>query len=170
MTAFLDLELVGDAVEVERMLVYLDSIFSGPGVVAFLAGNVGPYLRDRARDRFFQEGDSASGAWAPLSPASQEVRSRLQVGADHPINRRTGELEEYITQSQWTVSMNALGATLSYPDEPPKTLSLKEKMRRAQEGSDHPPTVARPVLGVDEVDLAYVVSILVFFIQAGRVV
>jgi hypothetical protein len=164
---FLEIEMGGDFGQVNRMLDYLAGVLSPIGMAAFMATSVGPWLRSRAQDRFFEEGDSAVGKWAPLAQATQEVRARLQVGASGPINRRTGELENYITQSNWIITVNPLGVTLQYPSNPPRSQGLQEKMRTAQEGRLTPSTVPRPVLGMDEADLAYVLTSLAFLIEAG---
>lgn len=167
MTAFIDIEMVGDSAQVQRMLSYLNGLFSPPGMSAFLAATVGPYLESRARDRFMSEGDDVSGVWAPLESSTEEVRARYQVGASGPINRRTGELEDYITGQGWGLTAHALGATLQFPKNPPRSQAVREKMTAAQTGRTSPPTVPRPVLGVNERDLAFVVTSLAFLIEKG---
>jgi hypothetical protein len=166
-TGFLEIQMGGNPKEVNRMLNYLATVLSPIGMSVFMATSVGPWLRSRAQDRFFEEGDSAVGKWAPLADATREVRGRLGVGDANPINRRTGELEQYITQSRWMITATPLGVVLQYPSEPPSDRALREKMRTAQEGRSKPFTVPRPVLGMDEADLAYVLTSLAFLIQAG---
>lgn len=164
---FLDIEMGGDFKQVNRIIDYLATVLSPIGMAAFMATSVGPWLRSRAQDRFFEEGDSASGKWAPLAQATAEIRGRLGVGDTNPINRRTGALEQYITQSNWIINATPLGVTLQYPSNPPSDQATQEKIRTAQEGRVNPPTVARPVLGMDEADLAYVLTSLAFLIEAG---
>jgi hypothetical protein len=48
------------------------------------------------------------------------------------------------------------------------TGELAEKVKTAQQGKDNPRTVPRPVLGMNEVDLAFVLEGLSFFIQDGK--
>lgn len=156
-----------DTHSVELTLERLDTALSPGGIAAFLKGAVEPYIKERAQSRFDSEGDDVSGKWQPLSPATQDIRSRGEwsVGAAHPINVRTTELERYITKSQGLVAPNALGATLTYPGSPPGTSGLTEKMRTAQQGRSNPRTPPRPVIGVNEQDLAVAVEMLVFHVN-----
>lgn len=168
MTAgLIEIELVGDTTQVDMMLAYLDRILSPAGMGGFLGLNVGPYLQSRARDRFQSEGDDVTGPWAPLAPDTVEIRQRMGQMGDHPINRRTGELEDYVTQGQFRTVVHSLGATLTYPGNTPSRQSIRQKMETAQQGRISPPTVPRPVLGMNERDLMYVVTTLAFFIERG---
>lgn len=170
-TAFLDFQIVGDRNGVQAMLARLDSALSPVGLMFFLTGTVGPWVRHRAQERFQTEGDDVSGKWAPLAPATQEIRSRGEwpVGAASPINKRTGELENYITGSDALVVGHTLGATLTYPGTKTTRKSVLEKVKTAQQGRSNPRTPARPVLGLNERDLAYVVTMLAFHVKGGRV-
>lgn len=172
--AFIDLDMTGDTDGVMRMLRHLDTCFSVGGMTQFLGGDVAPYLRLRARGRFDEEGDDAVGSWAPLSQTSQRIRAHgAQTGqmpgitATHPINRRTGLMEDYITNGVGDVTPEGSGnISLHYPRRSvPARQGLQRKVRRAQLGDARTP--ARPVLGVSETDLFYVVSKLAFFIQKG---
>lgn len=169
MTAFLDIDIIGTTAQADRMLDYLYGILSPVSMGAFLGLNIGPYLQSRARDRFQQEGDDVSGEWHPLSQVTQEIRARAQYGPSHPINQRTGELVDYITKSQFSVVASDVGAILTYP--PKRTTSrrksLRAKMTAAQRGKIKPRTPARPVLGMNETDLAFVITTLAFYIQKG---
>jgi hypothetical protein len=165
-SGIIDFELVGDANEVTRMLVYLEAILSPPAMGAFLSLNVGPYLHDRARDRFMKEGDDVSGQWSPLATSTVEIRKRQGFGAG-PINRRTGELESYIVDNPAAVTVNTQGATLQFPGKTSTKKSLVQKMETAQTGRANPLTKARPVLGMNGNDLAYVITTLAYFVQKG---
>ena len=149
------------------MLNHLDSALSPVGLSAFLFGSVTPWLRQRAADRFASEGDDVSGKWEPLKESTIEFREHMGLGA-HPINRRTGELEEYITQGNGRIIATPLGASLAYPGTDTVSQHLTNKVKTAQSGKKYPRTPARPVLGVDEKDLAYVVTQLAFFVQRYR--
>lgn len=160
-----------DSQRVDAMLQRVDTAISPVGLMGFLTGVIGPYIRERASDRFASEGDDVSGKWAPLQPATQEIRSRGEwpVSATHPINVRTHELERFITQSNAAVWGHTLGASLRYPDKQPTRRSITQKMETAQRGRANPRTVARPVLGLNERDLAFTMQSLMFHIQtAGR--
>jgi hypothetical protein len=163
----IDIELIGDTHQVDMMLAYLDRLLSPAGMGAFLGLNVGPYLQSRARDRFQQEGDDVSGPWAPLASSTVEIRQRQGQSGAGPINRRTGELEAYVTEGQFRIVAHSLGATLTYPGNTPGRQSILQKMETAQTGRVFPPTVPRPVLGMNERDLMYIVTTLAFFIERG---
>ena len=152
------------------MLTRLDTALSPVGMAAFLTGAVEPWVRERAQDRFASEGDDVVGSWAPLQPATVDVRSRGEwaIGGEHPINKRTGELENYITKSNGKAWPHALGATLTYPGKPSGKKSIVEKMKTAQTGRSHPRTVARPVLGLNERDLLHVLTSLAFYVKGSK--
>lgn len=160
------LELKTTKDDVESTLARLDTALSPEALAGFLELQVGPYLQRRSKQRFQSEGDDASGKWAPLLPATAAVRAAgpWGVGADHPINKRTGELEEYITGSSSLSWPHSLGATLQFPGKRAETNSLQEKMNTAQKGRAKPATVPRPVLAVNERDLAFVMTELSFHV------
>jgi hypothetical protein len=162
---FLDIEIVGNQRGVEAMLETIDSALSPVGLAAFLYGSVGPWVKQRAEDRFKAEGDDVTGKWAPLMPATQEIRESYGFGGSHPINKRIGELEDYITQGQISVVTTPGLGVLKFPGNPPATASLKEKLSTAQKGRAAPKTVPRPVLGLNEKDLTAVMTMLAFHIQ-----
>lgn len=168
-TAFIDFDIVGDEHGVQKMLDRIDSALSPAGLAFFMHGAVQPWLIKRAKARFASEGDDASGKWAPLQQATVEFRESQGFEGSHPINRRTGELEAYITQSDVDV-VSAPGVTsLKFPGTNTKaSKSIAEKMRTAQKGRTSPATVPRPVIGLGERDLAAVMTELAFHIQRWR--
>ncbi|SRR6266540_3903787 len=163
-TGFIEFDIVGNERGVQEMLNTIDSALSPVGLAAFLYGNVGTYVKKRASDRFMEQGDDVTGTWAPLAEATQEIRERAGYGATEPINKRTGQLEEYITQGQMWVTTGPGYGMLQYPKNTPDQ-ALREKMSTAQRGRESPKTVARPVLGLNEQDLAVVLTMLAFHIQ-----
>lgn len=166
--AFIEVDLIGDATDVYRLLDHLDSCFSPAGQQAFMTQSVVPYLRERAEQRFLGEGDDASGMWAPLSETTVHIRESSGYPGAHPINVRTGELEDYITQGAGTVTVEGSGSTaLKYPQASTPGGIKGKKLRRAQVGDSRTP--ARPVLAVNETDLMFVTQQLAYFIQSyGR--
>lgn len=171
--AFIHLQLIGDERGVLKMLAYLDTCFSPAGMTAFLGGDVAPWLRARASNRFSQGGDDASGPWAPLRPATVEIRaggiSRGEwpgISPTHPINKRTGLMEDYITKGAGEIVSSIGGTALYFPK---RTIGVKQgmdkKIKRAQVGDSR--TKSRPVLAVGEPDLVTVVQSLAYFIQRG---
>lgn len=153
-----------DTRSVEHMLMRLDSAISPVGLVAFLGGTVDPYLRQRASERFANEGDDVTGKWAPLSQATQSIRQQMGYGGAHPINVRTGEMEDYITDSPNNLAAHPWGASLTLPGNEPQGELLK-KVRGAQQGENQAPP--RPVIGMNERDLAYVLLALYNYVQAA---
>lgn len=168
-TAFIDFDIVGNERGVQAMLERLDSALSPVGLAAFLNLGVGPWVKQRAADRFASEGDDVSGKWAPLQESTIEIREHAGFEGAHPINKRTGELEAYITEGQIGITAGPGFASMRYPDNPPATKSLKQKVETAQRGRSNPNTVARPILGLNERDLAQVVTMLAFHVQGTGV-
>lgn len=158
-----------DSENVEQMLARTSLAVSSVGMFTFLSGVVGPWLKERAEDRFAAEGDDVSGKWAPLESYTQQVRSSGGYGAEHPINRRTGELENFITGGGWDVVSVAGFSQLTFPGNAP---SAREAMKvaTAQIGAAHPSTPARPVLGVNGVDLAFVLAALATHVVVAQTV
>jgi hypothetical protein len=155
-----------DTHEVMHDLTKVEYALSGAGMSAFLGSNIGPWLQHRAQDRFLDEGDSASGKWAPLTPATQEVRENMGYPRSHPINKRTGELEDYVTGSSWLVLPTPTGAMLTYPGGgQTKKGRIRDKVRTAQKGSPSGKTPPRPVLAVDETDLMFLMTRMRFHFE-----
>lgn len=168
-TGFIDFDIVGNNRGVQAMLANIDSALSPSGLASFLGMAVGPWVKERAADRFQSEGDDVTGKWAPLSDTTIDIREKSGFEGAHPINKRTGELEAYITQGQVGIVAAPAVSTLTFPKNPPTTKSLKQKMETAQRGRSNPSTVARPVLGLGERDLAQVLTMLAFHVQAQGV-
>lgn len=143
--------------DVEAKLNSLDTAISPAALMRFLGFKVDPYIRTRADARFRNEGDDVTGHWAPLSSATVRIREDLGFPGEHPINKRTGELEDLITQHRSLVAAFAGGASLIAPGSQP-TGELADKLRRAQAGDEKAPP--RPVLGMNEQDLAAVLTML----------
>jgi hypothetical protein len=169
---WIDIEIVGNDSGVRAMLERLDTAMNPLSVAAMLTGQVGPYLQERARRRYEGEGDDVVGRWSPLAPATQEIRAnnaQWGVGPASPINVRTGQMREYITQSSFEdVVPHSLGATLYYPSRKSEGRggkALTEKMKTAQQGRANPRTPARPVLGMNETDMQTVLVMIGRHIQ-----
>jgi len=91
------------------------------------------------------------------------MRQQAGFGAG-PINRRTGELEDWVVNSGWFSYPTGFGASMRYPNKAP-TGELKKKVETAQKGRKYPSTVARPVLGVNENDLLFLMTSLSFAVE-----
>ncbi len=141
---------------VDLTLDRLIMLMSPAGATAFLSSTIGPYLAKRGKERFQSEGDDVTGAWAPLKPATILIRQQSGFGAG-PINRRTGELENWIVGDTGFSYPTGFGASMRFPGKRP-TGELKKKVETAQKGRKAPSTVPRPVLGVNENDLLFLIT------------
>lgn len=159
--------LEGDDRQVMRMLSRIGATISPPSLGTWLGTQVDPWVRRRARERFQKEGDDVTGPWAPLKAATQHIRQQQGYGSSHPINKRTGQLEQYITGGPNRITIFASGATLTLPGRPPRG-ELKTKVETAQGGKPFPSTVPRPVMGLNERDLLAVLTDLSLFIAVGQ--
>lgn len=119
-------------------------------------------------DRFADEGDSSTGAWASLAPSTQRVREWLagahgyNIWADTPINVRTGQMKAWATSSG--AGAPAAGGWLYlYPGQAP-TGPLEKKVNTAQNGTDKPRTPARPILAVTPIEAEMVSHVVAEFL------
>lgn len=126
-------------------------------LVTFLETYMEQRIQTRAQERFDKESAldiGKGGSWEELKPSTVDYREAQGFPGQHPINRRTGELERYITQSDADTRMTATGATLRYPGSR-ATGELGKKVYVAQAGWRFPETPARPVLGWGASDLSF---------------
>lgn len=162
------IDIVGDNSGVEEMMKVIDTSLSAVALAGFMSGVVGPYLQSRAADRFEGEGDDVVGAWAPLASVTVDIRANQGYGGAHPINRRTDELRDYIVNGPMaTPSLPGVGTDLIMPGKPPQG-ELVDKLVHAQRGgvSDSGKEFpARPVLGMNERDLAFVLLALATHVE-----
>lgn len=161
---FVDIEIGVEDKDLMRAMLDLDTALDPNAVARWMGAVVGPYLQKRSTDRFRAEGDDVVGAWQPLREATWAWREKQNVPPRHPINRRTGELEDYITGGTGWVLPHTLGATLRTPAKPPSNKELRDKVETAQIGRDQPRTVPRPVMGMNEQDLTFVLEALALHI------
>ena len=155
-----------DSHEVDLLLNACEAAFSRTGITVFLEAEMLPYLRGRAANRFGSEGDDASGMWAPLSDTTQEIRESMGFDPSHPINVRTGQLEDYIVNGSGDTRHRGHTTTMVYPGEAPGDQWLEVKVRTAQAGKDSPATPPRPVLAVDETDAVQALTMLTYWLEA----
>lgn len=155
-----------DDADVAEGLTKLVLLLSPQGAAAFLGVQVGPYLSKRAGERFAGEGDDVVGQWAPLKESTVGIRESQNFPGEHPINRRTGELENWVVDGGWNAYPTALGGSLQYPKNKPGG-ELKTKVQTAQKGKEFPRTVPRPVLGVNETDMLFLIGAYQFAIEAA---
>lgn len=148
--------------DVEEQLRRLDTAISPTGLAEFLGVKVDTYIRERAKSRFQGEGDDVVGRWSPLKDATVAIREAQGFPGAHPINKRTGDLEDYITGHRSLVVPMGDGAYMRSPGDA-ATGELLDKMERAQIGDSR--TVARPVVGMNEQDLIAVLTMLAIHVE-----
>lgn len=141
-----------DAKPVLAMLARAEHAISTVNIGQALRGSVADYLQERARERFASEGDDASGKWAPLSWVTVKMRQEQGYGSG-PINQRTGEMLDYLSDAEGELFSNEKRVLLRWPDQELPGGELGSKILHAQGGSVDPPAVARPVIAANETDL-----------------
>lgn len=160
-------EVLVDDVAVVALMSRLAEVLSPYHMAGFLATEINPYLQERTQRRFETEGDELSGAWAALSQATVEIRESSGYPGEHPINVRTGQLERFMTDGSPNTMAAGYGAMLRYPGGEASG-ELRTKVETAQSGrEEYPVTPARPVIGLDETDLAFVMSTLALDLAMG---
>lgn len=178
------MDILVDEDEVDAALQALWWAVSGESLRRFHILATSPFLRQRAKERFENEGDSTVGKWEQLTDSRQEIREHAGFPAAHPINHATGQLERYILTGKDDITFGAGWAAFYLPRNTgsPRLLG---KMERAQLGAPagHPmpvggrsggtkpspsATPARPVVGMDMTDLVHLTGALEIFI-AGEV-
>lgn len=162
----IDVEITGDFKDTELMLSSLLEAVSPLTMTRFMMEQMTPYLEGRAATRFTSEGDDVVGSWAPLKPATEAIRQSKGFPPSHPINKRTGQLEDFILHGGKDFETTADAATMFMPGYGTGVSSdLMDKLTTAQMGKSYPSTVARPVIGLDETDLAAALTMLGFWVQ-----
>lgn len=152
--------VVVDSTDAARALTSLEWAIGPLSLGMWLKGTMAPFLARRASQRFVNEGDETIGRWSPLKEVTQEIRENTGFPRSHPINKRTGELEDYIVRGGADVALTPLGAQLTTPGSA-ATGELGDKLATAQEGRgfggrlNSPHTVPRPVLGLGAPDLEF---------------
>lgn len=153
-----------DAKEVNRVIDLIDNRLQND-LGHWMRDDLHDFLEKRASERFANEGDDASGAWAPLKPATWVQRARKGFAPAHPINVRTHDLQRFILGSAGSV-VGAGTWNYIWPDDPPSG-ELMDKMQTAQTGRARPSTVPRPVVALGAGDYSNIVESLAAFIVDG---
>ncbi len=159
------LDITTDSESFDAVRDNLDRKMDSLGIAAFLSSVVDPFLRNRIDSRFQSEGDEVSGRWHPLAQATQQIRASYGYPPNHPINVRTGKLRSHLVGTRSDVQANGMGATLIHPPPGSGDPVTNKKIKTAQSGSSHPPTPARPVIGINENDLIFITSSLTAYLS-----
>lgn len=146
------------------------------GVRGFLKAGVHPYLQNRIDKRFASEGDEVVGKWTQLALATGMIRASQGFPAWHPINKRTGELHQWV-RSTYTISGGSV-AQISVPGRGGRL--VEEKFRVAQQGGGKKgkkssfvgprrPAPPRPVIALGLRDSLDLTISLMAWIQSGGI-
>lgn len=152
-----------DAKSVNAMFTSLENVLADSSIESFLMGQTSDYIRDRVRSRFSGEGDDVTGPWQPLEASTARIRQAMGYGPFNPINVRTGDMQSYLLGDSGAITGSSTWE-FPAPGAPP---SIQDKLQTAQRGRAYPPTVPRPVLGVNAVDESYIVNDLESYIMAA---
>lgn len=167
-----DFEITVDPFEIDKLMNHVMQAVSGPSLTEFLATTASDYYRDDIEARFYDEGDVKSGFWPDLKDATVAIRESLGFPGEHPINRRTDALYDYVI-GPYQVTSGGDWAELEIPGGTPDPLTQK-KLDTAQLGSKGGPrpssfgpsdvnfgdTPPRPVLAVGDMDISRLLELL----------
>lgn len=151
-----------DAFPVQRLLDLVMHAVSPGSLLDFLEERVVLHFHEDIDLRFAYEGDRKSGNWPALRDSTNDIREALGFPPVTPINIRTGELHDFVT-NHFEAHLLGEGAAVDIPGEPTDP-ELRNKLLTAQQGSDNNPpfraTPARPVLAADETDMEEILIML----------
>lgn len=167
--------------EVERNMAALEVALSPTSLMKFHELFTSQIIRERMQTRFDTHGDEMSGPWAMLTESRQDIRSHAGHYPDRPINVATGELRSWLEGNRGSNRPSAFGAMYSFPGALPRRQSVRAKLEAAQKGKpagfpmpngmggtkpSPSPTPARPIVGLDALDLIHVLGALQLFVVA----
>lgn len=141
-----------DPFDVEKLYDLVMFKLAGVNLRQFLVNIAQRYFSYQIALRFAHQGDAKSGAWEPLTDATQDIRKALGYGGAGPINIRTSDLFMFVTE-HYDASFGPTWAQLDVPGEATDPV-IEQKLRTAQEGTEenvlgYGATPARPVLADD---------------------
>ena len=160
----MSVEVFVDVKGVDWRLRNLEKLFTLGRMGRFLESDVTLYLQQTVKNRFVDEGDSASGKWVPLKGRTQMIRGFQGYGTRGPINIRTGKLRSWAATSASKVYESSVGITMRYPrTSPGKNTPLGQKIRGAQ--GMIPGQAARPVIAADSGNLETILKMLQGYVE-----
>jgi hypothetical protein len=134
-------------------------------LAAFVHHTVGPFIRRRIDQRFLGEGDDVTGRWHPLTMATQMIRAQKGYPPDHPINRRTNLMHNFLVSDPGQTRISGPLIEFTHP-QPTGDGLMNQKIETAQAGRRRPFTPARPVVGLNTNDMLFVTSELAAYLIA----
>lgn len=161
------IDIFADIGSVDRIFAHMAQAVSMPELYEFLRVQVDPYIRTRISRRFTGEGDDVVGNWAPLAPSTEHIRAFKGYSPSHPINVRDHYMRDFLVGTPGNiVPLGTTGAVLTHPGVSGGPLT-DQKIETAQMGKAYPRTPPRPVMGMNEADLAWMHFQLVHHIFSG---
>lgn len=161
-----NIQITTDSSSANAVFALLIARVSTPGISAFMAAIVDPFIRNRIDQRFSMEGDDVTGHWHPLTAATEHFRSTKGFPPDHPINVRTSTMRNFLTGTPGDIRPTGPWVTYTHPP-PGGTYGLTDlKIETAQRGKARPLTPPRPVIGVNQNDLLFITSELAAYLIA----
>lgn len=159
----IEVVVAGEASDTLTLLRRLDGALNSM-MPLWMGGVLNPFLRRRARERFANEGGAeVGGPWVPLAQTTVQIRQNEGYSGAGPINQRTTALMRYITSAPALIAPAGVGFVYKLPGDLPSSSELLSKVRTAQAGGVAPSgkgIPARPVLGMDATDLAFIMTSL----------
>lgn len=149
-----NVEIQVDLKELNKVLDRLGQALEYRQLSTIFVSRVEQYLRNRTESRFSNEGDDASGTWAPLKTPTLIFRKR-QGYPPGPINVRSGELRRWATTAGLGHSAKGGGVEFQYPQTKP-TGELLKKVTTAQRGNKR--AVPRLILATNDHDLERIMT------------
>lgn len=146
-----------NSAQVDELLDNMELALSPAAFIAFLAGEVEPLFQEIARENFDAEG-TRNDPWPELAYNTQRRRQELGFGPAHPINIRTGHLEDYILSNGVITELEG-GAEWVWP-RPTSDAELSKKFKTAQRGDGRSNTPERPIVEASEQDFLTVITLL----------
>lgn len=142
----------------------LEEAIGPASLTTFMATVAEPWQQAEISARFADERDPSGATWQPLSFAAQEDRESQGFDREHPILKRTGELQTWLESSN-DVTTLPIGAQIEFPGEAGSD-EAREKYVVNQTGTmsgNHHfgwRVPARAMLGFNEGDLTEVLALL----------
>lgn len=141
--------------ELKFRLQSLNASLSTPGLYATM-NSIHQYFQQKSQDMFDTESGPNGDPWEPLKRTTIEMRRSLGFGA-RPINVRTAKMKNYFVRSRIDIIGHSDGV-ISYAF-PQRAWPDKEmRIRLNQAAGLYRGGPARPVVGMNGVDVAFVLG------------
>lgn len=143
----IELEFLG---EIDASLAMIERTrlkLSAAPLAGWMSGFVDPFLKTRTAMNFAAESSPKGDPWASLAPST--IQRRLDEGFPAgPIQYRTGEMYNFLTEGRSDLTAMASGVKMVYPSEKTPPGKLKYKVGSAQAGNMRTGAPPRPVMGL----------------------